>query len=77
MQQLTEEYAEKYLPNHDKLFCLDYPELISMAKAKSASDPHPENFLYHLVMLSFRAGFMKGYHSAEYDRRKKAQKGKK
>ena len=32
MQQLTDEYAKKYLPNNDRMHCLEYYELMKMAK---------------------------------------------
>lgn len=74
MQQLTDEYAKKYLPNNDKMHCLEYYELLEMAKAAAEEDKTTGDYAFYLVKFAFDAGFMKGYHCAEYDRKKKAKK---
>ena len=74
MQKYVENYSKKYLPNNDKMKCLDVIELLEMAKAQTEADGEPSNYKYHLVSLAFQAGFMRGYGSAKYDA-KKAKKG--
>lgn len=74
IKQLTDEYAKKYLPNNDKLKYLEYHEILNLAQEAQEAGTNPEDFAFYLVKLSFEAGFMKGYHCAEYDRRKKDSK---
>lgn len=75
MQELYNEYAKKYLPNNDKMHCLDVPELLQMGREQANDAGHPEDAIYYVCGAAFYAGFMKGYRCANYDR-KKARKGK-
>lgn len=77
MQQLVNDYAQKYLPNKDRFKCLDVIELFNMAEAQADADKCPDNYKYHLLTFALQAGYMKGYNTAKYEARKKAQKGKK
>ena len=77
MQKYVENYTKKYLPNNDKMGCIDVIELFEMAKAQTDADSEPSNYKYYLAALAFQAGFMRGYGSAKYDamKAKKAKKG--
>lgn len=69
---LIQDYNKKYLSGpgaNDHLKVSEIAELMDMAQGTAKDRP---SIQYNLLVFAFRCGFMKGYHRAELDRKKKA-----
>lgn len=71
---LIQDYKKKYLDGpgaNDHLKASEIQEIMDMAQG-TAKDRI--SIQYYLIVFAFFCGFMKGYHRAELDRRKKGSK---